>query len=158
MVETCWPTKETWSSVDSLIERWLGARQEVIVLYCSISSLPHYSPRDVSKSVKIQAFCQALIDYVSSGHFDVYEKLVEEGKAFNDGGLEKARELYPRIELSTEASVEFNDRYDTAENCIAQMDRLGQDLSVLGELLVDRFHYEDELIQVLHTSHRDKVA
>ena len=158
MVETFRPTKESWSSVDSLIARWLDERQGLIVLYCSINTLPHYSPREVSKAVKIQAFCQVLMDYISFGHFEIFEKLVQEGKAFNDGGIDIATRIYPAIQLSTDASVEFNDKYDTAEKCIALFEELKTDLSVLGELLEDRFRCEDKLIESLHTAHRDKVA
>ena len=32
----------------------------------------------------LQRFCEILVDYVSAGHFEVYEQLTAEGKAFGD--------------------------------------------------------------------------
>ncbi len=44
---------------------------------------------------KFVRLCEVLVDYVSAGHFEVYEQLIQEAREFNDGGLELAAKLYP---------------------------------------------------------------
>lgn len=158
MLEGCKSAKERWGGVNKLIDRWLNERQELIVLFCAIKGLKPYSPRETPLSVKIQAFCQVLMDYCSAGHFEVYEELVKEAKEFDDGGIDLAKKHYPRLEEITEKCVEFNDAYDTAEHCLEKTAELPEDLSNLGELLEERFQLEDELIEALHTVHKELVA
>ncbi len=158
MLESCKTAKERWGGVHGLIDRWLNERQELLVLYCAIKGLKPYSPRETPLSVKVQAFCQVMMDYCSAGHFEVYEQLTLEAQEFNDGGLDLAKKHYPRLEAITEKCVEFNDSYDTAEHCLEKMTDLNNDLSKLGELLEERFLLEDELIETLHNAHREIVA
>lgn len=152
--------KDHWSKVDKAIERWLHERQELILLYCAIDGLKEFTPKTTPISVKIQAFCQVLIDYVSAGHFEIYNELVKEAEAFADaeGGIEFASKLYPRIHETTDVAVSFNDKYDTAEHCDNLLSSLPRDLSVLGIHLEERFDLEDKLIENLHTKHKELVA
>ncbi|NVK37509.1 MAG: sigma D regulator [Gammaproteobacteria bacterium] len=158
MLESCKDAKERWGGVHSIIDRWLNERQELLVLYCAIKGLKPYSPRETPLSVKVEAFCQVLMDYCSAGHFEVYEQLIREAKEFNDGGLELAKHHYPRLEEITVKCVEFNDNYDCAEQCIEKLTDLPKDLSELGELLEERFELEDELIEALHNVHKEMIA
>jgi len=98
--------------------------------------------------------CQILVDYVSAGHFEVYEQLLQEGMEFNDGGIELARSIYPRIEKNTQVCLEFNDGCEA----VSSVKMLNSSLSELGEALEERFMLEDQLIEVLHESHRDLVS
>ncbi len=158
MLENCKTREERWGGVSNLIDRWLKERQELIVLYCSVSGTYSFSPDRIKSSQKLREFCQILLDYVSAGHFEVYDQLIQEAEEFQDGGEELARELYPKISLTTEIALEFNDRYDTADHCTESTDRLTDNLSKLGEVLVSRFDLEDQLINTLHDSHADLVA
>ncbi len=158
MLEGCKTAKERWGGVHGLIDRWLNERQELLVLYCAIKGLKPYSPRETPMSVKVQAFCQVMMDYCSAGHFEVYKQLVLEAQEYDDGGMELAKKHYPRLEAITEKCVAFNDNYDTAEHCLEKMTDLATDLSDLGELLEERFVMEDELIEALHNVHREIVA
>ncbi len=158
MLESCETAKERWGGVNGLIDRWLNERQEMLVLYCAIKGLKPYSPRETPISIKVQAFCQVMMDYCSAGHFEVYKQLIQEAQEFDDGGIELAKKHYPRLEQITEKCVEFNDSYDTAEHCLEKMSDLAKDLSELGELLEERFQLEDALIETLHTAHKEIVA
>jgi regulator of sigma D len=99
-----------------------------------------------------------LVDYVSAGHFEVYEQLIQEAREFNDGGLELAAKLYPRIEQTTEVALNFNDRLDGRELSEVDVKELFNELSRLGEVLESRFEMEDFLIENLHNAHAGKVA
>ena len=102
--------------------------------------------------------CEVLVDYVSTGHFEIYEQLVSEAREFNDGGLELAAKVYPRIEQTTEVALNFNDRLDGRELSEEDVKALFGELSKLGEALETRFEMEDFLIEHLHNAHAGKVA
>jgi regulator of sigma D len=154
MLERCKTAQERWGGVHSMIDAWLNERQNVIVLFCSINTLKPFSPRETPLSIKVQAFCQILIDYCSAGHFEIYQQLLDEAKQYNDGGVELVKRAYPILEEMTQQCVDFNDKYDTAEHCLEKISDLGKDLSDLGEMLSERFELEDQLIEKLHTIHK----
>lgn len=158
MLERCESAQERWGGVSNIIDKWLNERQELLVLFVAIKGLKPFSPRETPVSIKIQAFCQVLMDYCSAGHFEVYEQLVREAEEFDDGSIELAKKYYPRLEFITSECVAFNDTYQTAEDCIENMAELSKDLSELGELLEERFQIEDALIEALHTSHKEAVV
>lgn len=149
---------ENWGTVDKLIERWLKERQELILLYCAVDGLRDFTPKETPINVKVQAFCDVLIDYVSAGHFEIYDELMQEAADFKEDYKEFTATILPRIQESTEIAVEFNDKYLNTELEADDMATLAIDLSKLGENMVDRFELEDQLIDVLHNRHRELVA
>ena len=149
--------KDHWGTVDKLVEKWLHERQEVILLLCAVDGLKEYTPKNTPISVKIQALCQVLIDYVSAGHFEIYDELMSEAEEFGDN-TDLAKSLHPKIQITTDAAVDFNDKYDSAEHCEELMSSLPTDLSHLGEKLEERFELEDQLIEVLHLRHKELVS
>lgn len=159
MLENC-DIKERWSGVDTLISRWLGDRQRVIVDFCALSGVQALAPQATqSRQARLQTFCEQLLDYVSSGHFEVYYELLREAEEFCDGTAERANALLPAITGTTQGILDFNDRY-AARGVEAKFEPglLAKDLSGLGELLAERFDYEDSLIAELHAVHRELVA
>lgn len=158
MLDDCKTKEERWGGVNKLIDRWLQERQELIVLYCSLSGAYAFSPNSKNSMQKLSKFCQILVDYVSAGHFEVYDQLLKEAEAFDDTQDELVAEIYPKITMTTEIALDFNDKYDTDEHCDQAMDQLSKNLSKLGEILVSRFDLEDRLIEALHNSHADLVA
>ncbi len=149
--------KERWGGVSDLIERWLRARQQLIVTYCKLTRANDFPNVDKARAAFCQ-FCELLVDYVSAGHFEVYDKLIQEARDFDDGGVALAGRLYPRIQKTTEVALEFNDRFDRIQGPDATFDDLYEGLSDLGETLEDRFEMEDLLIEALHNAHADQVA
>lgn len=157
MLENCRNARERWGGVSELIDRWLRGRQELLVQYCDLSGENDFSQTDALKQ-KFVGFCELLVDYVSTGHFEIYEQLVREAKEFNDGGLELAEKVYPRIETTTELALNFNDQLDGRVLVKEDVEGLFEQLSHLGEALESRFEMEDFLIEHLHTVHAGKVA
>ena len=149
MLESCQNAQERWGGVHKLIDRWLLERHELIQAYDTLGAHPDAL---AEKQKPLQEFCGSLVDYVSAGHFEVYEQLTGEAKAFNDKrGLELAETLYPRIDVITEKLLAFNDLCDEGK-CVAEK------FKELGGLLNERFELEDCLIEVLHNAHKEEPA
>lgn len=157
MLENCRNARERWGGVSELIDRWLKERQELLVHYCDLSGKNDFSQTE-ALTEKFVRLCEVLVDYVSAGHFEIYEQLIQEAREFNDGGLELAAKVYPRIEQTTEIALNFNDRLDGQSLSEAQIRELFDELSRLGEVLENRFEMEDFLIEHLHNAHAGKVA
>ena len=153
MLEGCKTARERWGGVSDIIDRWLNARQELIVLYCSINGMDQYDDDKRPVAKKLKELCQLLVDYVSTGHFEVYEQLIQEALEFDDGSIEYAQSMLPVIEENTSRCLEFNDHCEAIGNIL----KLQDSLSALGETLEERFNLEDQLIEKIHESHREKV-
>ncbi|WP_437879486.1 sigma D regulator [Pseudomonas sp. LRF_L74] len=154
MLETCQNAQERWGGVHQLIDRWLQERHELVSAFALLDGGP---AGEVSNTPDLHRFCEILVDYVSAGHFEVYEQLTTEATSFGDQrGLELAKQIYPRIEAITEVALAFNDRCDQ-QDC-GDSSSLSAELKRLGQLLHERFELEDCLIEVLHNAHRQKAA
>lgn len=152
MLENCKSARERWGGVSEIIDRWLQSRQTLLVSFYHLLEKKEFSERDLDTEGKVRQLCQLLVDYVSAGHFEVYEQLMREGQAFDDKqGLQKAHELYRDIDATTDIAVDFNDKYLETDD----LSSLDPDLSRLGEALETRFSSEDRMIALLHTAHKN---
>ncbi len=151
MLENCRNARERWGGVSELIDRWLLSRQNLLIIYSDLAAISEFHDDDPDHGERVQEFSEQLVDYVSAGHFEVYEQLLREGREFNEKeGLKEARILLEQIGDSTEQALDFNDKYLIPDDLSA----LADDLSALGEALVNRFEAEDRIIAVLHEAHR----
>ncbi len=151
MLENCQSAKERWGGVNDIIDRWLQERQDMLIQFCNLSE----NTDDEGAGQKLQRLCQILVDYVSAGHFEVYDQLIKEGRDFEDEkALQEAGELFSRIDATTEVILDFNDKYLETDD----LETLTPDLSQLGETLAARFESEDRMIEVLHIAHKDLVV
>jgi len=154
MLDNCQNAQERWGGVHLLIDRWLQERHELVSAYSVLSEAAQPA---AANAPEVQKFCQILVDYVSAGHFEVYEQLTSEAKAFGDvRGLELAKQIYPRIEAITEAALAFNDHCDNGDS--GDSASLNAELKRLGQMLHERFELEDCLIEVLHNSHQEQAV
>lgn len=155
MLDNCKSAKERWGGVNDIIDRWLQERQDMLVQYCALSGLSKTPDNASAREDKLRRLCQIMVDYVSAGHFEVYDQLVREGRDFEDqDALREAGELYDRIDATTEKVLDFNDKYLETDDLTS----LDKDLSNLGVILEARFTAEDRMIAVLHISHKDLVS
>lgn len=146
--------QQKWGGANSLIDQWLDNRRKLLVNYCKIAGLPPYTDEENSLPTvdSIRSFCGILVDYVSEGHFEVYDQLVTECEKHGNSSKALAQQLVPKISDTTDSALDFNDKYSEAESdkVLIQLD---QDLSSLGHAMETRFALEDELLEVLHTKH-----
>lgn len=153
MLDNCKSARERWGGVNDTIDRWLQERQDLLVLYCNLSAV---KDNDISEETQetLRKFCQIVVDYVSAGHFEIYERLLNEGREFDDQeGLKKAKVHYKAIDDTTEEILDFNDKYQETDDLTSVVD----DLSKLGEAMAGRFEAEDQMIEILHNAHKDQV-
>jgi regulator of sigma D len=155
MLESCQNAQERWGGVHKLIDRWLLERSELIRSYDALGDTPEALAADRKG---LQTFCEFLVDYVSAGHFEIYEQLNSEAKAFNDErGLEWAdTTIYPRLNAITATALAFNDRCDKGD--VSDCSLVAAEFNALGGLLHERFELEDCLIEVLHNAHKEQDA
>lgn len=108
-------------------------------------------PFKVCKEVRtvLQSFCEALIDYTASAHFQLY-RFIEEDAERRTEVRKLAEKIYPDIAASTRFILDFNEKYESEERC-ENLSSLEQDLSKLGEVLADRITLEDQIIATLNT-------
>lgn len=152
MLESCRNAQERWGGVHLLIDRWLQDRNQLIHSYDALGDTPEALAVDRDA---LQKFCEALVDYVSAGHFEIYEQLNSEAKAFNDErGLKLADTIYPRLEALTKLALAFNDHCDKGD--CSDNAKVAEKFKELGGLLHERFELEDCLIEVLHNAHQEQ--
>lgn len=156
MLESCTTAQERWGGVNQLIDRWLAERKQLVLQY---STLRDRDPAMAHPGKDLEAFCDILVDYVSAGHFEIYEQLIREAEDFKDErGLELARQVYPRIETITQSAVAFNDQYGMPDVELDDEEGMQERLKILGGMLHERFELEDCLIEVLHNAHQHMLS
>ena len=160
MLEHCKSATERWGGVSKILDKWLDQRQELIVEFCTVSGVHEFrseSNRDSKQGLR--TFCELMVDYISAGHFEVYDHLIQEAEEFGDGSaLELAKRLYPQISSTTEKALAFNDQLDAMINGNGHGLSLAHELSLIGETLVSRFELEDQLVESLHYAHKNLIA
>jgi regulator of sigma D len=127
-----------------LVAKLVVERTEMLATFCRLAGIEPYLP-DKPVQKLLQDFCQILVDYVAAGHFALYERIVE-GKERRQEVANIATRTYPRIARTTDAALDFNDKYDCEDHCTA-LDSLSADLSLLGEEIAVRIELEDKLLE-----------
>ena len=102
------------------INDMIQVRETLIVDYFKILNIPDeldgktISREDAGK--QLNEFCQALVDYLTRGHFVIYPKILTIMEHVSNRRLTIARRLVPRIEDNTEQLLQFNDMYSEGLN------------------------------------------
>ncbi|MGD8591193.1 MAG: Rsd/AlgQ family anti-sigma factor [Gammaproteobacteria bacterium] len=128
------------------IGKLVESRNETLTILSDLASKQPFKT-DHDTQVLLQNFCESLIDYTASAHFQLYRHIDEE-KERREPVQKIAGEIYPRISDITQSILDFNDKYDCEDHC-NDLTELAHDLSKLGEMLADRIEMEDRLIKVM---------
>lgn len=140
-----------WGGANDSIDQWLTERQDLLVNYFKLAALPPYETvrHGLPEITDIREFCGQLVDYVSSGHFEIYGQLIKVGKENGNQLDDLMEDLFPLISDTTEIALDFNDSYSEVDNK-TNLDKFDRDLSALGEALELRMEFEDQLLNHLH--------
>lgn len=134
--------------VAELVRRWLDERQALIAEWSALRAAAA-----AGQLPPLVPFCQILMDYVSAGHFEIYDELLAEAErhhALPPGG---GASLLTRLQATTDAAIRFNDLCDDlAPSALPGM--LARELPILALELESRFQTEDRLLALLHEAER----
>jgi regulator of sigma D len=130
---------------NKLVDRWLNIRKQLLVSYYNLVGIKPGKGSYMQLNEKaLDEFCHNLVDYLSAGHFSIYERIISEMEGTSP--LLAATQLYPLLEVNT---LEIMEYYDSSlENAIDDDNyaEFQQALSDISESLAARFALEDKLI------------
>ena len=153
------PANDRRSRTRKEIKQLITERNEVLSLYCNLAGCDGSDgiETDSMEPQILQEFCQILIDYIATGHFELYRRITE-GEEKRSDIISLADTIYPRIEQTTQIAVDFNDMYDGGNDYTDKLkSTLPDNLSRLGEELATRIELEDQLISTLLISKSQAV-
>lgn len=145
--------QQQWGGTSDVIDHWLMSRQQLLIDYCKLAGLPPFenNVRQLPTSSQLQLFCQQVVDYISAGHFKIYDKVMDKWKITGYSPTDDISRLYANITKTTDPILNFTDRY-CAINDNDTLADLDQELSGIGELMELRFELEDNLIELISDS------
>lgn len=119
------------------IATWLKQRQSLLVTFYEVCHHRPFFLKSNSRELEptIREFCGQILDYLSMGHFKIFEKLSHEREPSLPFLLDALKE-------STDQIMDLNDKHRFKLNIV----RLDKDLSSIAEKLARRFELEDKLI------------
>jgi len=138
--------RKRWGGKVKLIDKWLDNRQLLLIKYCELVKEDQSSQyQALPEMAELQSFCGKLVDYLSLGHFEVYESILSQ--YVKEGINEMPSDLLSDISETTTPCLNFSDRY---MNLGEPDSKLEDAISNLGESLAKRFDLEDALIEELY--------
>lgn len=139
--------EQRWGGIHKLIDTWLEERKTLLVQYCQLAGLaPSENNSKALPGVEdIEQFCETLMDYASTGHFELYDKILDECSQ-NGKDRNWVEEVTEKIKATTDTALSFNDNY-AGMGEEQDMSEFIKNLTLLGETLEERFELEDQLLE-----------
>lgn len=145
------PLHERRARTRKEIKQLIAERNNVLSEFYNLASQAEDENDREAILDSLQEFCQDLVDYLATGHFEIYRR-IEEGDERRDDMVQLAMEIYDKITVTTQIAIAFNDLYDTSSNFDpAVIEQLPAQLSRLGQELATRIDLEDRFINTLLT-------
>ncbi len=130
---------------NELIDQWLHARKHLLVAYYNMVGIkPNKDSHTALDEKALDTFCHNLVDYLSAGHFNIYERIISEMEGSSP--LLAATHLYPQLEANTQQIMDFYDSHLESAIDDDNYIEFQKALSGIGEALESRFSLEDKLI------------
>ncbi len=148
-------TQEQWGGSSEVIDHWLEHRQQLLVEFCKLAALqpltPESSQQELPSPQELHRFSQELVDYISEGHFKIYDMVMQKWQATGFKATDEINQTYGDIVKTNNALLDFADKYATVpeDDDLVSLDN---DLSTVGEVLEARLSSEDYLIQLIADS------
>jgi len=130
---------------NKLVDNWLDVRKHLLVAYYDLVGMkPGKESFSELDEKALDDFCHSLVDYLSAGHFNIYERIISEMEGSSP--LFAATQIYPLLEANTQQIMDYYD--SNLENAIDDSNciEFQHALSGIGEALAQRFTLEDQLI------------
>lgn len=132
------------------IKQLIEERNSVLSQYYNLAKLSENAGSDPQATAELlEEFCQELVDYMATGHFEIYRR-IEEGNERRGDIANLAKNIMPKINSTTQIAIAFNDLYDDTSNLKNDnLNQLPNYLAKLGEELATRIDLEDQFINSL---------
>ncbi|KLV06651.1 anti-RNA polymerase sigma 70 factor [Photobacterium aquae] len=145
--------QKQWGGSSDVIDHWLMSRQQLLIDYCKLAGMPpfEHNSRQLPTTSQLQLFCQQLVDYISEGHFKIYDMVMARWNATGYSPTEEISQLYATITQTTDPLLNFADKYTEVKDD-DELPDFNDDLSAIGELIELRFALEDTLIDLIGES------
>ena len=128
------------------LDALVSSRAATLALLTDLAGRRPFEPEpEMDKALR--RFCEALIDYTASAHFQLYRYLAD-NRERRQSVLAIADELYPKIVETTDQILRLNDKYESM-SIDNSVEFLAVDLSNLGECIADRIQLEDQVIRAM---------
>ena len=128
---------------NKLVDRWLHVRKHLLVAYYNLVGIKPGKESYMRLNEKaLDDFCQSLVDYLSAGHFSIYERILH--KLEGNGQLARAAKIWPQLEANTQQIMDY---YDSSLETAIDHDNyleFQQVLSDIGEALEEN---ENEIFE-----------
>ncbi|MFM2486679.1 sigma D regulator [Celerinatantimonas yamalensis] len=137
--------QQRWGGANQSIDNWLTARKNLLVEYCQLVGQKQSKPLDGAEQIEaVQHFCHHLVDYVSTGHFGIFDQIIDDCQDYQrvDGYISQ-------LTASTDQVLDFYDRFNNVAE-VSELNHFIAVLSSLGESLEQRFSIEDKLLGELY--------
>ena len=132
---------------EMLVGRWRLQRIEVrrLLLQGLSGELLTYSPAEQSQALR--ALCSELVDYVSTGHFDIYGRILPRRLRPDADVHDLLQHIFHSIGKSTDAVLAFTDRFHHDDDAPLNTS-FRQSLLRLSRGLLLRFALEEQLLEL----------
>ncbi|WP_086981786.1 sigma D regulator [Vibrio aphrogenes] len=149
-------TQAQFGGSSEVIDHWLDTRQHLIVEYWKLAALKPTAHKKAALTKlpspqELQTFCQQVVDYISEGHFKIYDMVMSSWQSTGFSPTEEINQTYFKIVDTTEPLLNYTDKYADVD-AEDELEDFDIDLSQIGEVLEERFELEDELIQMIAES------
>ena len=109
-----------------------NCRQRLIAYLVELNNALDQNLNDLSQAL-LTRFCNSLVDYLSAGHFQVFQRLIP------------APHEYAAIESTTLVAMRFNDEFADVES--VNIHEVKNSLEKLALVLGTRFELEDDILR-----------
>lgn len=134
--------------IEAIISRWKQQRDAIHHDLEESLYSDHALQVDV-QDFPVELFCESLLDYISAGHFEVYETLLHESTEELEAHRALLNDIYHSIETTTDLALTFNDKYKDELVHSSEDASLPKDLMALDNALTIRFALEDQLLELV---------
>ena len=146
--------QKQWGGTSDVIDHWLMSRQQLLIDYCKLAGLPPFETkqRQLPTTDQLQLFSQQLVDYISEGHFKIYDMVMARWNATGYSPTAEISRVYAQITQTTDPLLNFTEKYTEISEDDLEWSEFDNDLSAIGELVEIRFALEDGLIELISES------
>jgi regulator of sigma D len=139
--------RHTREACELLVSKWRLQRIEIRRLLLQVLSGELLTFPPAEQLVSLRALCAELVDYVSTGHFEIYGRILPRKLRADPETHALLQHIFHSIGKSTDAVLGFNDRLQQ-QDAVPPGASFRQGLVRLSRGLLLRFALEEQLLEL----------